>query len=62
VDVSNSHQELKRIFADTPFVGKWADQFRRLTGAKDMKGSHFHGALTRAVRLPFGLFEQQQDE
>ena len=62
VDVSNSHQELKRIFADTPFVGKWADQFRRLTGAKDVAGSHFHGALTRAVRLPFGMFERPDED
>lgn len=62
VDVSNSHQELKRIFADTPFVGKWNDQFRRLDGAKVVAGSHFGGALTRAIRLPFGMFEQQEGE
>lgn len=62
VDVSNSHQELKRIYSDTPFVGKWGDQFRRLPGAKDVKGSHFHGALTRAVRLTFAMFERAEEE
>lgn len=62
VDVSNSHQELKRIYADTPFVGKWSDQFRRLPGATVKQASQFHGAMTRAVRLPFDLFERADEE
>ena len=62
VDVSSSHQELKKIFADTPFVGKWNDQFRRLDSAKVVSGSHFGGALTRAIRLPFAMFERGGDE
>lgn len=61
VDVSNSHQELRRIFSDTPFVNKWSDQFRRITDAKTVNGSHFGGALTRAVRLPFVLFENEAE-
>lgn len=57
IDVSNSHQELKRIFSDTTFAGKWSDQLKRLDGAKTVAASHFHRAQTRAVRLPIGMFE-----
>ena len=57
VDVSNSHQELKRIFADTTFAGKWADQLKRLEGAKTLAASHFNRAQTRAVRLPMSMFD-----
>lgn len=62
VDVSNSHQELRRIFGDTPFVGKWSDQFRRTPGATVVAVSHFHAAKHRAVRLPFELFFSGADE
>ena len=57
IDVSNSHQELKRIFADTTFAGKWADQLKRLDGAKTIAASHFNRAQTRAVRLPMSIFD-----
>jgi putative DNA primase/helicase len=57
IDVSNSHSELKRIFADTTFAGKWADQLKRLEGAKTIAASHFNRAQTRAVRLPMSMFE-----
>jgi putative DNA primase/helicase len=57
IDVSNSHQELKRIFSDTTFAGKWSDQLKRLDGAKTVAASHFHRAQTRAVRLPMSMFE-----
>ncbi len=57
IDVSNSLSELKRIFADTTFAGKWSDQLKRLDGAKAVAASHFNRAQTRAVRLPMSMFE-----
>jgi putative DNA primase/helicase len=57
IDVSNSLSELKRIFADTTFAGKWSDQLKRLDGAKTLAASHFNRAQTRAVRLPMSMFE-----
>lgn len=57
IDVSNSHQELRRIFAETVFASKWADQLKRLEGAKTLAASHFNRAQTRAVRLPMSMFD-----
>jgi putative DNA primase/helicase len=58
MDISNSHQELRRIFSETSFAGKWADQLKRLDGAKTIAASHFNRAQTRAVRLPMSIFEE----
>lgn len=55
--MSNSHQELRRIFAETVFASKWADQLKRLEGAKTLAASHFNRAQTRAVRLPMSMFD-----
>lgn len=57
VDISNSHQELRKIFSDTPFSGKWSDQLRRAPGAAVIGKSRFNAAAHRAVRLPFDAFE-----
>lgn len=62
VDISNSHQELRRIYAETPFAGKWSDQFKRLPGAEAISVSHFHSAKTRAVRLPFHFFSHRDED
>jgi putative DNA primase/helicase len=62
VDVSDNHQELRRVFSDTPFAAKWADQLRRLKGASDIKNSHFNGVQSRATRLPFELFDVGHDD
>lgn len=61
VDVSNSHQELKRIFAETQFSGKWADQLQRMHGAEKKQG-HFNKVQQRCVRLPLEVFEMDQRE
>lgn len=57
VDISDNHTELKRVFSDTPFAGKWADQLRRLKGGEVIKSSHFNGVQSRATRLPGELFD-----
>jgi putative DNA primase/helicase len=57
IDISNSHQELRRIFTETSFAGKWSDQLKRIDGAKTVAASHFNRAQTRAVRLPMSIFE-----
>lgn len=62
IDISDNHQELKRIFSDTPFAGKWADQLRRIKGAETIKNSHFHGVQSRATRLAFEIFVQPDEE
>jgi putative DNA primase/helicase len=62
IDISDNHQELRRLFADTPFAGKWADQLRRLPGAEKRANSHFNGVQSRATRLPSALFEVQGED
>ena len=62
VDIADAHQELRRFYAETPFAGKWADQLRRVHGARTIKSSHFHRVQTRATRLPLELFERQDED
>jgi putative DNA primase/helicase len=62
IDIADAHQELRKVFAETPFAGKWADQLRRIDGARTVKNSHFHRVQTRATRLPLELFERRAEE
>ena len=48
LDVSNSHQELARIFDNTPWARKWRDQLQRITGAKSLGCARFGIARHRA--------------
>lgn len=50
--VSNSHHSLRRMFADTPWAGKWKDQLGRVKGAEHMGATSFGAGKHRAVRLP----------
>lgn len=61
IDIADSHQELRRIFIDTGFSGKWKDQFKRLTGAKCVSSTRFNGVPLRCVRLPMNLFDVDRD-
>ena len=62
IDIADSHPELKKIFSDTPFGGKWGDQFRRLQGAATVKTSHFHGLQLRATGIPLDYFTAKAEE
>jgi putative DNA primase/helicase len=62
IDISDNHTELKRIFSDTPFAGKWADQLRRLPGADKRGNSHFNGVQSRATRLPAEMFDPPTED
>ena len=62
LDVADSHPELKKVFADTPFAGKWSDQLRRLPGAGRVKTAWFGGLCLRATRLPSSMFGLEQEE
>jgi len=50
--VSNSHHSLRRVFADTPWAGKWKDQLARVKGAKEVKNARFGHSQHRAIQLP----------
>lgn len=56
VVISNSHHQIARIFADTPYGGKWKDQLGRIKGAEQRKAVRFLGASHRAVAVPVGAF------
>jgi putative DNA primase/helicase len=53
LDVANSHDELRRIYRDTPFCDKWRDQLKRVDGARELAASKINGVMKRAVRVPF---------
>jgi putative DNA primase/helicase len=50
--VSNSHHSLRRVFADTPWAGKWKDQLARVKGAEGRPATRFGPAKHRAVSIP----------
>jgi putative DNA primase/helicase len=50
--VSNSHHHLRRVFADTPWAGKWKDQLARVKGAEGRPATRFGPAKHRAVSIP----------
>ena len=52
IDVANSHDELRKVFRETPFVDKWRDQLKRIDGARELPASQINGVMKRAVRLP----------
>jgi putative DNA primase/helicase len=51
IDVAVSHDELRKIFAPTPWNEKWREQLLRLPNAQDVKGSRFLGTVRRCVRV-----------
>lgn len=55
LDVANSHDELRRIYRETPFCDKWRDQLKRLDGARELAATRINGVMKRAVRLPFAV-------
>ena len=50
--VSNSHHSLRKVFADTPWAGKWKDQLARVKGAEGRPATRFGPAKHRAVSIP----------
>ena len=51
-DVANSHEELAKIYRNTPFVGKWGEMLRRLPGTKRLESTKILDLSKRAVRIP----------
>lgn len=56
VSVSNSHSAIARIFKETPWAGKWKDQFSRIDGATADR-ERYNGIQQRVIRIPIGLFQ-----
>lgn len=52
VDIANRHIELERIFAKTPYSGRWKDQFARIEGALVSVYTPTDSKSIRATRLP----------
>jgi hypothetical protein len=52
VDIANTHEELRRIYRDTPWQGRWRDQLKRIAGAQEIDSTPINGVKKRAVRLP----------
>lgn len=61
IDVANSHDELRRIWRETPFVDKWKDQLKRIDGARELSASQINGVMKRAVRLPLSVVSLGED-
>ena len=55
IDVANSHDELRRIYRDTPFSEKWKDQLKRMDGARELSSTVINGVQKRAIRLPLTI-------
>jgi len=55
ISISNHHQELKKIFRETPWADKWSNQFSRMEGAVNLPTCRFGGSTHRAVKLPIGM-------
>lgn len=52
IDVSNSHQEVARIYQNTIWAGKWKDQLKRVVGSDGViESARFGLSWTRAIRL-----------
>jgi hypothetical protein len=60
IDIANSHNELKKIFSDTPWNEKWKDQLRRIDGSSDQPCTPINGVGKRAVRLPLRLVPMEK--
>lgn len=61
IDIANAHNELKKIFTDTPWNEKWKDQLRRIDGSTDQPCTPINGVGKRAVRLPLRLVPMQME-
>ena len=61
VVISNSHAEIAKIFARTPWAGKWKDQLHRLPDARPLTAFRFGAAIHRAVALPVSFFNFMPD-
>lgn len=52
-----THPFLSKVFAPTPFAGKWKDQFMRLSGAETVTAARFGAISSRATRIPISFFK-----
>ncbi len=52
MDIANRHIELERIFAKTPYSGRWKDQFSRIEGALVSVYTPTDSKSIRATRIP----------
>lgn len=59
-DVANSHEELSKIFKNTPFVGKWGEMLRRLPGTKRLESTKILDLSKRAVRIPLSYISDEE--
>lgn len=55
IDVANSHEELSKIFRQTPFTGKWSELLKRLPGASKIEAAKILGITKRVVRIPLSV-------
>lgn len=53
--VANSHEQLKKIFANTQFAEKWKDQLLRIKGAESVSGCRFGNIIKRSVKIPYSI-------
>ena len=60
VYIANKSDPVKRILADTPWVGEWGRPLKDLEGAEATEGTiHFSpGIKSRATKLPIELFTE----
>jgi hypothetical protein len=59
VSISNTHEQLRRVFADTQFAGKWKDFLGRVQGARHIAAVRFGASMHRAVRIPMSEFLEE---
>jgi hypothetical protein len=62
IDVANAHEELSKIFRQTPFTGKWCELLKRLPGAYKMEAVKILGISKRAVRLPYSAVIKDSED
>jgi putative DNA primase/helicase len=59
VSISNTHEQLRRVFSDTQFAGKWKDFLGRVQGARHIAAVRFGASMHRAVRIPMSEFLEE---
>lgn len=50
--ISESHQEIRKILRDTPWVGGWGRILERIGGAEQKPAIRFAGVRNRAIKIP----------
>ena len=56
IAISNTSNDIKKMLAETQFSSGWCRVLKRIKGAAAIPAVRFFGSANRAVKIPFGVF------